>query len=118
MIDDREEIIEEETEFCVEVSGTFHVMANSEEEAEQFNQSYQKQQAADIALESLEIQSARRRGMGVADMMFIDLDGAGNSMDPAFALYNDILQGTPLAPNTRPQDIYSSINTYPQLQLS
>ena len=56
--------------------------------------------------------------MGVADMMFIDLDGAGNSMDPAFAIYNDILQGTPLAPNTRPQDIYSSINTYPQLQLS
>ena len=27
---------EQEIEFCVEVSGTFHVMANSEEEAEQF----------------------------------------------------------------------------------
>ena len=38
MIEDKEEIIEEEeeTEFCVEVSGTFHVMANNEEEAEQF----------------------------------------------------------------------------------
>jgi hypothetical protein len=39
MIEDKEKIIEEEeeeTEFCVEVSGTFHVMANSEEEAEQF----------------------------------------------------------------------------------
>tara|TARA_Y100000004_G_scaffold98632_1_gene110489 strand:+ start:588 stop:770 length:183 start_codon:yes stop_codon:yes gene_type:complete len=37
MIEDKEEIIEEEeTEFCVEVSGTFHVMATSEEEAEQF----------------------------------------------------------------------------------
>tara|TARA_A200000159_G_scaffold58454_1_gene53966 strand:- start:685 stop:867 length:183 start_codon:yes stop_codon:yes gene_type:complete len=37
MIKDKEEIIEEEeTEFCVEVSGTFHVMADSEEEAEQF----------------------------------------------------------------------------------
>ena len=39
MIEDKEEIIEEEeeeTEFCVEVSGTFHVMADSEEEAEEF----------------------------------------------------------------------------------
>ena len=37
MIKDKEEIIEEEeTEFCVEVSGTFHVMATSEEEAERF----------------------------------------------------------------------------------
>lgn len=39
MIKDKEEIIEEEeeeTEFCVEVSGTFHVMADSEEEAEEF----------------------------------------------------------------------------------
>ena len=38
MIEDKEEIIEEEEEieFCVEVSGTFHVMADSEEEAEQF----------------------------------------------------------------------------------
>lgn len=90
----------------------------AQEEAEQFNQSYQKQQAADIALESLQIQSARRRGMGVADMMFIDLDAAGNSMDPAFAIYNDILQGTKLPENTRPEYIYNSINTYPQLQLS
>lgn len=39
MIKDKEEIIEEEEqeiEFCVEVSGTFHVMATNEEEAEQF----------------------------------------------------------------------------------
>ena len=56
--------------------------------------------------------------MGVADMMFIDLDAAGNSMDPAFAIYNDILQGTKLPENTRPEYIYNSINTYPQLQLS
>ena len=90
----------------------------AQEEAEQFNQSYQKQQAADIALESLQIQSARRRGMGVADMMFIDLDAAGNAIDPAFAIYNDILQGTKLPENTRPEYIYNSINTYPQLQLS
>ena len=38
MIEDKEKFIEEEeeTEFCVEVSGTFHVMATSEEEAERF----------------------------------------------------------------------------------
>tara|TARA_R100001460_G_scaffold58111_3_gene97941 strand:+ start:937 stop:1137 length:201 start_codon:yes stop_codon:yes gene_type:complete len=39
MIEDKEKIIEEEeqeTEFCVEVSGTFHVMATNEEEAEEF----------------------------------------------------------------------------------
>ena len=39
MIEDKEKIIEEEeqeTEFYVEVSGAFHVMANSKEEAEEF----------------------------------------------------------------------------------
>lgn len=39
MIEDKEKIIEEEekeTEFCVEVSGTFHVYAYSSKEAEEF----------------------------------------------------------------------------------
>ena len=39
MIEDKEKIIEEEEheiEFCVEVSGTFNVMATNEEEAEEF----------------------------------------------------------------------------------
>ena len=89
-----------------------------QEEAEQFNNDYRKQQAADIALENLEIQSARRNRMGIADMMFINLDRAGNSTDAAFSIYNDILQGTKLAPDTRAQDIYNTINTYPQIHIS
>jgi hypothetical protein len=87
-----------------------------QEEAEQFNQAYQSKQFADIALENLGIQNARRYGAGVSDMMFIDLDRAGNSSNPSLSIYDDILKGIPISNNMTPEQIFSTINTYPQIQ--
>ena len=86
-----------------------------QEEAEQFNQAYRKQEFADLALENLQMQNSRQLGMGVAPMSFIDLDRAGNSVDPSMSIYNDILQGISLPSNTTPQQVLSQINTYPYI---
>jgi hypothetical protein len=87
-----------------------------QEEAEQFNQAYQSKQFADIALENLGIQNSRRYGAGVSDMMFIDLDRAGNSSNPSLSIYNDILKGIPISNNMTAEQIFSTVNTYPQIQ--
>ena len=87
-----------------------------QEEAEQFNQAYQRKQFADIALENLGIQNARRYGAGVSDMMFIDLDRAGNSSNPSLSIYDDILKGIPISNNMTAEQIFSTVNTYPQIQ--
>jgi hypothetical protein len=87
-----------------------------QEEAEQFNQAYQSKQFADIALENLGIQNSRRYGAGVSDMMFIDLDRAGNSSNPSLSIYDDILKGIPISNNMTAEQIFSTVNTYPQIQ--
>lgn len=86
-----------------------------QEEAEQFNQAYRKQEFADLALDNLQMQNSRQLGMGVAPMSFIDLDRAGNSIDPSLSIYNDILRGISLPSNTTPQQVLSQINTYPYI---